>query len=287
MTNLPRPWVHRAETAASQKKRVLAVEGKTDKAALSAWLGTELGPTWANDVYLEVTDNRGSMLDGLRWLRDNRSPFEKAVFGLADRDEWELAEISALQTQLPQVLVNLDRHALESYFCDPDELEPILRGQDAKTGRNEYTPLLSGLRQQMTSALAEYVPHWAICRVIQRANERIRNDAEYPRFFQNRCPLPSDVDIQTKLAEWSGVLDSDVLFADFIGLRSSSFQRPLAEQFRGCVESKLFLGTTVVNGPHGLNRVKTQSKEDWLVELARWSPAMPTDLRATLAPALP
>ena len=61
---------------------------------------------------------------------------------------------------------------------------------------------------------------------------------------------------------------------------------PCQTQFRECIEPKLFFSQVVVEGPHGLNSIQQKNRSDWLTELARWSSAMPDDLRFTLAPVL-
>lgn len=279
-------WVENARNAASQNKKVLAVEGTTDKQVLMPWMEKQLGPTWANSVYVEETRGRAGLLSGLSWLQTNNDPLLASIFGLADRDEWQPHQTAALQAELPRLLVNLQRHSLESYFCDPDELQAILEARDVATSSNAFAAILPGLRQQMLAALPDYVAHWSLCHVVQQANERIRQDAHYPDFFINQCPLPDDAAIRTKLAEWSAIVDANALFAGYTHLKAASLTRPQAEQFRSCIESKLFFTAIVMDGPHGLNRIRAQSKDDWLIELARWSSAMPADLAQTLAPVL-
>lgn len=286
MSNQPREWVIKAQTAAAQNKKVLFVEGKTDVKVYTEWLKKLLGPTWANEVFLEESKDRPNLVSGLRWLRDNNDPAQAVIFGLADRDEWEADDLAALAGELPTLLVNPQRHSLESYFCDPDEIELILGERDAVTGKDEFAPRMAGLRDQMEDARKDYVPNWALAHVLQRANERIRDDERYPTYFHNTCPLPPDGDILAKLEAWAGVLEPNSLFAAFDTLRTGSLLRPVSEQFRSCIESKVFLGKVVLEGPHGLTSIQPKSKEDWMIELARWSPAMPSDLQAILAPVL-
>jgi hypothetical protein len=146
--------------------------------------------------------------------------------------------------------------------------------------------LIPAIKSNLENALADHVPHWALTRVVQRANERVRNDSQYPTYFKGKCPLPTDTDIRLKLAEWSTTLDAKNLFAEFDALRSHAQGRTLEARYRSCVEPKLFFGRIVVSMPDGLNAIKQQECEDWLIELARWSPAMPADLVAVLAPVL-
>jgi hypothetical protein len=286
MSNPPPAWVPRAQTAAAQNKKVLAMEGKTDVAVYREWLVKELGSTWANRVHAENAEDRSRLLSGLQWLKANDDPAKDVIFGLADRDEWEAPEIASMVGELPSLLVNPSRHSLESYFCDPDELETILLARDSASGTRTFAPHLAALRRQIEGARTDHVPHWALGCAIQRANERIRSDAHYPTFFRDTCPLPSDIVIREKLSEWAAILEPHGLFAAFDRLRSSSLARPHSEQFRECIEPKLFFARFVVEQPHGLNSIQQKTRNDWLTELARWSSAMPGDLRLTLAPVL-
>lgn len=275
-------WVKAAQTAASQNKKVLAVEGKNDVAVYREWLHKRLGPAWVNAVHLENARDRARLLSGLRRLNEADDPFKDSIFGLADRDEWQAADVAALKAELPTLLVNESRHSLESYFCDPDELEAALTA----SGNQNIVPVMPNLRQRLESALEQYVPHWALGCTIQRANERIREDAQYPAFFRDICPLPADEDIAAKLQQWASMLDPTPLLQSYASLRQTSFARPQTEQFRSCVEPKLLFAKVVVAGPDGLNSVAQKSAEDWRIQLARWSPAMPADLEAVLAPLL-
>lgn len=287
LSNLaPPPWVSRAQTATSQKKKILAVEGKNDVAVYRAWIEKVLGQTWANLIQLENAENRPKLLSGLRWLNDNNDPAKDVIFGLADRDEWDSTDVSAMIAKSPNLLVNQSRHSLESYFCDPDELESILLARDAASGKQTFAGHLTELKNRMESKRHDFVRHWALGCVIQRANESIRNDAKYPTFFRDTCPLPSDHYILSKLTEWANLLEPNRLFSAFKALRDASLARPISEQFRECVEPKLFFGQVVLAGPGGLNSIRRQESSDWMIELARWSPDMPADLKTTLAPVI-
>ena len=74
MSPPPPAWVSRAQTAAAQNKKALAMEGKTDVAVYREWLAKELGPIWANRVHAENAEDRSRLLSGLRWLKTNNDP---------------------------------------------------------------------------------------------------------------------------------------------------------------------------------------------------------------------
>ena len=48
------------------------------------------------------------------------------MYGLVDRDEWDVATVNAKVQALQQLLVNPDRHCLESYFAEPGEIAAAL-----------------------------------------------------------------------------------------------------------------------------------------------------------------
>jgi hypothetical protein len=159
MSQPPR-WADQALKVLPAKKRVLAVEGKLDLGVYSKWLerlAAAMGTIVSSILVVLPADGKPSVLKGLEWLRDEGgNPTD--VFGLVDRDEWDAATIATKRSELPQLLVNEDRHCLESYFSEPGEIEVALQLRDAV--RNG--PGLPGLRTRLESAVLEWVDHWSL-----------------------------------------------------------------------------------------------------------------------------
>jgi hypothetical protein len=74
-------------------------------------------------------NSKHSVLATLEWFRDHGGN-PSNLFGLVDRDEWDTAAIAGWTAALPQLRVVPTRDGLESYFTDPDELEPCLLDEE-------------------------------------------------------------------------------------------------------------------------------------------------------------
>src|SRR2546423_1865711 len=98
------------------------------------------------------------------------------------------------------------RDCLESYFADPDELEPSLQAEDAA-----FAAHLPAFRAHLAAALPARVHHWALFMTTERLKERM-NAAIYPGAFHAAIPIPPDADIQTRFQTWAGLLAHPQLF---------------------------------------------------------------------------
>jgi hypothetical protein len=188
---VPPDWVQNlAEPVLSIGKRVLAVEGIRDSQIYTEWL-RKLAPagTLADDrVVVVSTGGKGALLSGLKWFRDEGgNPGD--VYGLRDRDEWDAARIAFEAANLPQLRVNPLRHCLESYFCDPDEIEAALLGIDPA----KSAPRLINLRAQIGAQLQNWSDHWSLWTTTNRLNAEMRG-AKFPHFFHAQYKLPADAD---------------------------------------------------------------------------------------------
>jgi hypothetical protein len=284
MNGEPPKWVAEgALESARQGKKVLAVEGDDDFAVFQKWLPKLVSGIWSDVVELVATDGRGPLLSGLRWFKANEPSLSASVFGLADRDEWTRGEATRLQAELPGLLVNLERHAVESYFCDPAEIALALLAHDSA----KYQAAVPLLTQQADHSRLDFIAHWALCRVVTQANECIRKDHRYPNYFQSQIPVPSDSEIQRKLQAWATELDSVVLFARFSRLRHLVDARlDNSNHFRRCIEPGRFFTDVILGGTAGLNRIRQAKPRDWMIDLADWSPNVPSDLVTVLQPVL-
>jgi hypothetical protein len=285
MPNTPQPWINAATNAVNPTKNALIVEGPDDHAVMQEWLRKEPILLWSDKVHLAEVGGRAALLKGLKWLHDENAEDREKIFGLADRDEWDAADVLNVKAERPTLLVNEDRHSIESYFCDPAELLPALRAWH-DSGEFDFSKVISALPARCEAQLATRVPHWALCRVIGRRARQISLDARYPHFFRDQCPLPAEATIREKLQEWATLFDPDAVYVEYEALRDASLAKSLSQQYRGCVEPASFFTQVIKAGTDGLNAVKLQDDRQWMIELARWSPEMPADLRALLQPVL-
>jgi hypothetical protein len=260
-------------------RKVLVVEGTTDMAVYARWLAKLASPAPYNAT-LELVEAGGksAVLTCLRWFADKGG--EPRVFGLVDRDEWDAATIAAVCAGLPQLRVNAERHAIESYFTDPQEIQPALLAIDPGWG-----PQSGPFQATAAAALPEYVGHWALLTVTDRLKNRM-NDVGYPGHFSTTIPVPPDAEIQARFAQWSQTFDTDAAFLEFGNLRQGALGDPPNTQFRSRVWAKLFFERVIQPALNGPPTSRAKTAHDWMIDLAEYAPAVPADIAAILQPLL-
>jgi hypothetical protein len=208
----PPDWIpNLANPVLAIGKRVLAVEGIRDAQIYSAWLAKLTPPgTLADDrVVVVSTGGKSPLMRGLEWYRDEGGN-PREVYGLRDRDEWDASRIAAEMASLPQLRVNADRHCLESYFCDPDEIQAALLAHDAP----RFTAHLAQIQADLRSPLSEWADHWSLWTTTNRLNAEMRG-AKFPHLFHAQYKLPPDSDIQRRLADWAAIVEPGTVFTQF------------------------------------------------------------------------
>jgi hypothetical protein len=281
MSTPPKPaLIIQSLLGASPAKRVLLVEGPNDKAIYSAWLKKLAYPNqFTARVIVEAVEGKRAILVALEWFRDHGGN-PGHLFGLVDRDEWDAATIVAQTAAVPQLRVVVGRDSLESYFADPDELEPSLQAEDGA-----YAAQLPAFRKHLENALLVRVLHWALFTTTERLKERM-NAAFYPGAFHATIPVPADTDIQRRFQTWAGLVAHPQLFNEFDGMRAQALGATPATKFRSHVCAKLFFDDVVYPAPEGLQRFRAKSDGAWRLDLAENAPAVPADIAAILQPLL-
>jgi hypothetical protein len=279
MMSPPQPVPVIQKGLGASARRFLVVEGKDDLAIYSQWLIKLAAPN-PFPMTLELVEAKGKLavLACLRWFADNGG--EPRVFGLVDRDEWDAATVVHWCGTLPQLRVHANRHAIESYFCDPAEIVPSLLHIDPAWASQQ-----TAFQATITAALSDYVGHWALLTVTDRLKTRMM-DHGYPGQFSTTIPIPPDGDIQARFQQWATTLDPAAAFTEFDTLRHAALAADQTTQFRSHVWAKLFFERVVhplLNGPPTTHQ---QSGHDWLVSLAANGPQVPADITAILQPLL-
>jgi hypothetical protein len=180
-----------------------------------------------------------------------------------------------LQAAAPNLRVNPARHCLESYFCDPDEVEAALLAKDPA----RYGTSMAAFRSAVLAARPDWVDNGAMWVTAMRLQADMVS-AGYTNYFNNVVPLPADAEIQARLATWSALADAATVWVTFDGLRQAARSAPPADQLRGCVHGKNFWSAVVEPALQNLDR-----QTDWLLKLAEWGP-VPADIDAILRPLL-
>jgi hypothetical protein len=234
-------------------KRILLVEGPNDKAVYEAWLKKLAHPNpFTAKIMVEAVEGKRAVLAALEWFRDHGGN-PGHLFGLVDRDEWDAATIAAQTAALPQLRVLAGRHCLESYFADPDELEPSLQAEDPA-----HAAQLPAFRRHLETALPARVAHWALFMTTERLKEQM-NAAFYPGAFHATIPIPADADIQNRFQTWAGLVAHPLLFNAFAALRTQALAASATLQLRSHVSAKLFFDDVVYPAPEGLQRFRVKA----------------------------
>mgnify|MGYP002778134675 CR=1 FL=1 len=256
----------------SPTRKILLVEGPDDRDVYDKWLSQLVpGGIYTDRVTLERMGGKSVVLSHLEWFQQHNEP---RVFGLVDRDEWDTATCQARRAALPNLLLNSERHALESYFCDPDEVFPAIQQSNPDAD-------LATFREPIDSTLATYVCHWALLTTTDRLKNRMM-EIGYPGQFNAQIPPPDDATIQTCFQQWANTLDPLQGFAEFNTLRSTALAEPMTIQFRRCVWAKRFFEQVVIPQLNALTPSHQRSAGDWMIHLAEFSPQVPADLAPLL-----
>ena len=219
------------------------------------------------------------VLDALEWQRSGAQQAPPWIYGLVDRDEWDAATVATQCAADPRLLVNPNRHCLESYFTDPQEIEAALLAKD----RQVYGPRIAVLRDRIESHRANWVDHWSLWVTMSRVCRNLGEES-FPGFFHDQYVLPRDVEIKTRLEVWGTVVDSRATFVAFDRERTQAREQSHSVQLRSCVYAKKFYPIVVVQG--GLNVLGPSDGRGWMLKMAKWSPTVPKDLATLLEPLL-
>jgi len=264
------------ELGASPGHKIHIVEGVEDLAAYGKWLTRLAAPNiYTATLTLVQAGGKKPVLQALRYFA--ASGGEPRVFVLVDRDEWDADTCTARRAELPQLRINEGRHAVESYFCDPDAVAAAVLAMHPGLD-------MQPLRDALDAAREMYVRHWALLTTTDRIAGRM-TEINYPGQFSSPTdPPPSDADIQARFALWARTLDPAAAFAEFDALRADALARPHATQYRSCVWAFRFFDDVVVPALNALPGVTAQSGRDWMIDMAELGPSVPTDVEAILRP---
>jgi len=134
------------ETKITEGKRALIVEGKTDELVFTQLL-KKVDPQWETRWVLAEVGGKRNVVEIL-----SKQP---TWLGIVDRDEWDNAQLSQRQQQLPNLLV-LPRFCIENYLTVPDELWHCLpQKQKAKLPEGRGAAI-----QSITVPIAENLERW-------------------------------------------------------------------------------------------------------------------------------
>jgi hypothetical protein len=281
MSDVP-DWIERnVRPTLGTGKTVLAVEGDDDKRIYTAWLQklTQAGTIVSDKVVVVDAGDKYKVLQRLIWFRDLTRRPSGMLYGLVDRDEWDQQTIVSQTASIPQLLVNPNRHCLESYFSDPTEIEAALRAKNEAKYQSVFPKMAAILQGQ----LADWVDHWSLWVTTCRISRQLTAEA-FPGFFHDQLPLPDDAVIEARLNTWAAVVDHASVLAAFQEQRNEARLKSPSEQFRSYVHAKKFYSRVVIG--EVLQSIERVDSKSWMLKLSKWMDKVPADLAPLLRPLL-
>ena len=259
-----------------QGKTVLAVEGDDDKDVYTAWLKkvASRGTIFSDRLVIVAAGDKMRVLQALEWQGAQPQAASK-LYGLVDRDEWDPSTIAEYAASYPELLINPARHCLESYFTDPDEIEPALLAKD----RQLYGPQIPVLRERIESCRDAWVDHWSLWVTISRVCRKlVRSPFRDSSTISTCFPVTprSRPGSRRGLVPWIRAPSS----RHSSGIEHGCAAESPSLQLRSCVYAKRFYPIVVVQG--GLNHLGPSDARSWMLKLAKWGPTVPPDLAAIL-----
>lgn len=262
-------------------RTTLVVEAQPDVAVYRAWTVRLLGGSKEeaeSKMMIVGVGGKSEVLSALAHYREDGGGAK--VFGLVDRDDWSDETIDRKLTEYPQLRVNRERHSLESYFCDPSEIGPLLIAEDPR-----YEQLLARFASRPLEILSARVDHWSLFTMTERVKQRM-TDEKYPGGFHDVYDLPSEDVIRNCLRKWDEIIDEQSMFDEFNRLRLQAQGRLPGAQLRECVWAKPFFEDVICGGESGLAQMRkslglgAKSNETWMIDLAEMMPRIPPDIEA-------
>lgn len=245
-------------------KKGLAVEGKSDKLAIEAFLdaGEAEGhwSNWRGQLIVEQTNGK---------VTGELDSSNSQVWGLIDRDRRTDDEVSDLQARYHQLLV-LPRFTIENYCIDPIEiLEMLPATQRAR---------VPNLKDDIENHLEDWVKNGALWKVLseQGAHDFCRGrERGYPMALLY-IPVTVEADIEAQLSDWHQQLEPKQILGAYNN-RVKDYLANTSDHYTLHIHRKNFFHQVVVQ--HALNPgIRSRSQDDWFADLFSSVTTCPADI---------
>ena len=256
MNSMP-AWVLEIETK-SRGFPVLLVEGADDVDIFEHFFDQH-SPGWRSQFFIAEAGGKNRVKSGVVTHHQDWA-------GIVDLDEFSLAQVQDMAAESDQIHV-LPRFCIESYFCHPDEIWPLIPTQ-------RQSRLVGGLdefSQLVEVHVDDWVAHGAMWRVLRELYHQTRLPAEL-----ESAPVTSLVRIREILSNWHNNLSPDQVI--------ESYERELEKAQALSIEDKL---TQYIHGKKFFNQVVVQildqsfsgkGADDWVEKFRDAKISPPPDL---------
>ena len=256
MNSMP-AWVLEIETK-SRGFPVLLVEGADDVDIFEHFFDQH-SPGWRSQFFTADAGGKGHVNSGVVTHHPDWA-------GVMDLDERSPAQVEEMAAQSDRIHV-LPRFCIESYFCHPDEIWPLIPAhQQARLagGLGEFSQLVE-------VHVNDWVAHGAMWRVLRELYHQTRLPEEL-----ERAPVTDPIRIREILSNWHNNLSPDQVI--------ESYERELEKAQALSIEDKL---TQYIHGKKFFNQVVVQildqsfsgkGADDWVEKFRDAKISPPPDL---------
>ena len=207
-------------------KRVLVVEGTTDKTLFFLWLQRKFGANWENSWVICGAGKKKAVLDIIEK--------EPSWVGIVDRDEWRQNVIENKQEKLNNLFV-LPRFCIENYAVDPDELWDALPDYQ----KEKVSDGLHSLRTEILKDKDKWLRHGVLWSIVNPLWSGLRSLGFKEKLLDFKSAQDDEIIKQT-LNEWHRYLDPDILFNKFEKNLRDVQKLPTKVQLARWIHGKLF-----------------------------------------------
>lgn len=222
------------EKSVTEGKRVLVVEGKTDELVFMQLL-KKVDPQWETKWVLAEVGGKRNVVNILAaqptWL------------GIVDRDEWDNAQLSRHQQQLPNLLI-LPRFCIENYLVVPSELWLGLPPKQKANLPTEREAAIQAITVLVTANIESWIQFGTAWAIINPLWDELRS-LGFNRDLLDPQLVITEQGFLTHCQRWYEHLDPVVLLQRYQNKLSEIRQLPVDEQLRTIVHGKKFYKAVV------------------------------------------
>lgn len=217
------------ETKITEGKRALIVEGKTDELVFTQLL-KKVDPQWETNWVLAEVGGKRNVVEILSKQSD--------WLGIVDRDEWDDAQLSQRQQQLPNLLV-LPRFCIENYLVVPSELLHGLPLKQRTKLPRESEEAIGAIASSITAALDSWIHFGAAWAIINPLWDELRL-LGFNRDLLDPQQVITEQGFLTHCQRWYEHLDPALLLQRYQNKLSEIRQLSVDDQLRTIVHGKKF-----------------------------------------------
>jgi hypothetical protein len=261
----PHDWIGELLSTYGSKPLIL-VEGRDDSELYNRLLEL-VDPDWQNRLELEWVGGKRRVFQGCRRVATWR--------GLVDRDEWAETQVTAAQTETPNVQI-LPRFTAQNYWVNPDELWNLIPA----TARTSHPGAQAQLTAEIESQRADWTAHGAMWRVMLRRQVGL-GDLRFPQELMD-APVTDEMQVMDILTRWHNYFEPQDVMDEYRIERDAVLVRPPNEQYAHVIHGKRFFRQVVTLALNRVFHSPSKTANEWTADLTASMTIVPADLRPVL-----